>query len=125
MVQQIDLSGYEIGNILEPPVPFDANDVAIGTADTALVKTLPADPDRPNVLSQIHAGYTGTAGAGTLEIKDGSTVVWTMPINDVEPHEFNFHPPRCNAVKNTTLTVTLSAVSGATGYLALNARKHA
>lgn len=101
---------------------FQAGDHVLGSSGAAAVLTITADATRPIVLRQIHCGYDATPAAGcTIEVKDGTTIVWKQPIVAAGPNQFNFDPPRYGTT-NTAMVITLSAPGGSIlGYLDVNA----
>lgn len=114
--------------VIEEPIPYQGvanpDEMASATNASAVV-TLAADTNAPIEISQIHCGFSATPGAGaTLSIADGANTVWQVPIPAAGPFTFEFHPPRCSAVKNTAMTVTLTAGGSAiVGYVNVNCKK--
>lgn len=124
MPQTINLAGSDVELSLAPAIPFDATNRHAPAAATAAVVTLAADASRPNILSQIHCGYTATPTGGAITVEDGAgTTVWSLPLAGAGPYQFDFDPPLCGT-RNTAMIITLASGAGAVvGTLNVNAYK--
>lgn len=86
--------------------------------NAAKAKALTAVTDGYIAIRWIAAGYDDTTGVGTLEVKDGSTVIFTQPIHG-DGRLFNFGDYPLVSSKGAAMTVTISAggTAGNIGYI--------
>lgn len=125
MATQIDVRANNAEENLDLPVPMDSADTVISSAGAAATLTVAADAARPLILSQVHYGYSSAPAAGsTLVVKDGTTVIMTLPVTAAGPFTLDLRPARSNTAGNT-LVIVLSAGGGAIlAYINANVRKH-
>lgn len=116
-------TGVLQGKLVYPYVgaTFQTNDHAKASGAAAVV-TLNADAARPIVIRQIDFGFDAAPAAGaTIQVKDGTTVVWEQPVTAAGYFSKTFDPPRCGTAGNN-MVVTLGSGGGVVnGYLDVNA----
>lgn len=89
----------------------------ISDDDTAKVRTISGVSGGFIALRWVVAGYDTASGVGTLEIKDGTTVVFTQPIQ-ADGQMFYFGDFPIVATEAADMVITISAGSaGDLGYM--------
>ena len=83
----------------------------ISSGNTAKVRTISGASGTFIALRWVVAGYDLTTGVGTLEIKDGSTVVFTQPVH-ADGQMFYFGDFPIVASGGADMVITIAAGSG-------------
>ena len=100
---------------------FQTNDHAKGAAGASAVVTLTGDAARPITIRQIDWSYDAAPGAGTtIQVKDGTTVVWEQAVTAAGPGTKTFDPPRCGTA-GSNMVITLAGTGTVNCYLDVNA----
>ncbi|HZZ27578.1 MAG TPA: hypothetical protein VFE46_06175 [Pirellulales bacterium] len=88
---------------------------ATAATNTVVNINLAAVTNEVRGIDMVDAGYDSAAAAGTLTITIGSTVVYHKDFVGTMP---TYAPPRSLYIPpNTTVTISLTAASGAVGHI--------
>jgi len=121
--QSLNLPQADVQQNIGFPVKFTTDNRHAPAADTAAVVTVTGDANVPITLTQIWCSYSATPTGGSVQVQDGTDVVWSQHIAAAGPNQFTFYPPLMGT-KNQNLVVTLAAGGGAVvGTLTINAHK--